>query len=82
MNYEISKENEYNALGYNQQKAKNNNEAIANATQMGTNLFNNRTGYNNQLEQARIMSNAHPETVWKSTNRKKYGGIVKTKIKR
>lgn len=87
MNYEIGKENEYNALGYSQQNAKNNNEAIANATQIGTNIFNNRTGYNNQLDAAQIIANAHPDTVWKSTTKGrlpigKNGGMIKTKLKR
>ena len=84
MNFEIGKENEYNKLGYNQWKAKQNNEAIANATQIGTNLFNNRTGYNNQLDAAQIIANAHPDTVWKSTTKGRYknGGMIKTKLKR
>jgi hypothetical protein len=64
MNFEIGKENEYNRLGYDQWRAKNNNEAIANATQIGTNIFNNRTGYNNQMEQAKIMANSKDGTVF------------------
>ena len=72
MNLAAAAENNANKVGFQQWRAAQDNAAIANATQMGTNVFNNRTMYKNQLAQAQIMANAHPESVWADAQGNKF----------
>jgi hypothetical protein len=72
MNLAAAAENNANKVGFQQWQAAQDNAAIANATQMGTNIFNNKTMYKNQLAQAQIMANAHPESVWADAQGNKF----------
>lgn len=82
INLGVDTSNRDTNFGYDQMVNAQKNAAIANATQLGADVFNNRTKYSNQLEQAQIMANAHNKSVWSDVDGNKYatganGEIVK-----
>lgn len=72
MNLGIDTLNRDTRFGYDQMVNAQKNAAIANATQLGADVFNNRTKYSNQLEQAQIMANAYNKSVWTDVDGNKY----------
>jgi len=66
-NADIAKENMYNDYGYNQWLASQRNAAIAAGANTIGGVFNNQTTLKNQLDAAKIMANAHPQSVWTDT---------------
>jgi hypothetical protein len=72
INLGIDTSNRDTRFGYDQMVNAQKNAAIANATQLGADVFNNRTKYSNQLEQAQIMANAHNKSVWSDVDGNKY----------
>jgi hypothetical protein len=72
LNLGIDTSNRDTRFGYDQMVNEQKNAAIANATQLGADVFNNRTKYSNQLAQAQIMANAHPESVWADAQGNKF----------
>lgn len=72
MNLAAAQDNAANRVGFQQWQAAQDNAATANSTQMITNVLNNRTMYKNQLAQAQIMANAHPESVWADAQGNKF----------
>jgi hypothetical protein len=72
INLGVDTSNRDTRFGYDQMVNAQKNAAIANATQLGADVFNNRTKYSNQLEQAQIMANAHNKSVWTDVDGNKY----------
>lgn len=72
INLGVDTNNRDTGFGYDQMVNAQKNAAIANATQLGADVFNNRTKYSNQLEQAQIMANAHNKSVWSDVDGNKY----------
>lgn len=64
VNADIAKENMYNEYGYDQNQVAQRNAAIAAGANTIGGVFNNMTGYQNQLKVADIMSRSHPGSVW------------------